>query len=243
MKLKELFQNNQMLKRIDDLNPLKGTWIHNNQKGVCNIQELDTYLLMTIGERRLSRFVIDTSYIPLDEKIRNFINVNEYRLSNLWETILFEYNPIDNYDRTETQTHNENIVTADHETESVTGARNQTNTNGSRTDTSTTSDSTTSFDGGTYAKPTNQSTSQINNGSSTDTMSIQSATDTVTQKGYNDTSNGGYTLRARGNIGTMATQTMIEMERNIVNYVFFDEIVKLFELYLLDNNYEEWGEW
>lgn len=227
-KIRDIFVVGQLLQLINSVTPFKAEWLNSVDKPVADIEELDNYLLMCIGDS----YILPSVEENIIHNIRTMINSNEYRLNKLWDSVNFEYNPIDNYDRTETQTHNEQIQTGDHKTDTTVGARQQTNTNGSYTDTTTNESKNSSFDSSPYDRATNKDVNTFNKGNSTDSISTSSATDSVTQKGYTDNSNGGYTLRARGNIGTMSTQNMIEQERKIVDYNFFDEVVKLFERYI-----------
>lgn len=234
MQLKEIFVNGSLIGYINSVSPLIADWLNSTDKPIVNLNELDNYIYLCLGESQ----VLKSNENNVLNNIRTIINANNYRLSKLWDSVNFEYNPIDNYDRTETQTHNEKIVTDNRTTTNNVGARSQTTTNGSFTDTTTNENKTTAFDTEDYAKGTDKDTTTYNKGTSTDTSTVNATTDTIMQNGYEDNSSGGYTLRARGNIGTMSTQNMIIQEREVVNYNFFDELIKLFELYITKMCYE-----
>lgn len=234
MKIKDLFINGELLTRLDRLQNFNADWLHSTDKPIVDIQELDNYIYMCIKDSTIEKCIESDVYF----NIRAMINANNYRLSKLWDSVNFEYNPIDNYDRTETQTHNEQIQTGEHKTKTDIGARSQTNNNGTYTDTTTNTASNSAFDSTAYDRATTKDINSFNKGASVDSINTASASDTVTQEGYTDNSNGGYTLRARGNIGTMSTQNMINQEREIVDYTYFDEIVKLFERYITTMCYD-----
>lgn len=234
MKLKDYFVNGQLISYINTISPLKADWLNSSSKPIADISLLDEYLLMTIGDSNILKSVEN----HVLNNIRTMINANEYRLNKLWDSVNFDYNPIENYNRVETQTHNEKIEADNRKTTTDLDTRTTTNSNGSYTDTTETENKTTAFDTTAYNKDTDKNTTSFQKGSSTDTSTTNATTDTVTQDGYTDNSSGGYNLTAKGNIGTMSTQNMIEQERRIVNYNFYDEIVKLFEMYITKMCYE-----
>lgn len=233
-KLKEFFINNQLISYINNISPLKAEWLNSTTKPVADISLLDEYILLTIGDSNILKSV-ESNVL---NNIRTMINANEYRLNKLWDSVNFDYNPIENYNRVEAQTHNEKIEADNRKTTTDLAERTTTNTNGSYTDNTTTENKTTAFDTTAYNKDTDKNSVSFVKGDSTDTSSTNATTDTVKQDAYTDNSSGGYNLTAKGNIGTMSTQNMIEQERRIVNYNFYDEIVKLFELYIIKMCYE-----
>lgn len=228
MKLKNFFINGRLIDYINSISRLNADWLNSTTQKVVNITELDNYIMMCLGESNILPSVENNVL----NNIRTILNVNSYRLNTLWKTTLFNYNPIDNYDRTETQTHNEKIETDNHVTTTDIGERNQTNTNGSYNDTTTTEDRTTAFDSTAYEKPTTKNEVDFTKGASVDSITTDNTTDTVTQNAYTDESSGGYTLHARGNIGTMSTQNMIQQEREVSDFNFYDVIVQLLEKYI-----------
>lgn len=119
-----------------------------------------------------------------------FFKRNYKRFRDLTETLFYEYNPIDNYDRTEERTlgRTNHIV-----------------------------DSTNSS--------TNSSRSAFNDSNlhPVDSSSSASGTDSQTEGSETET------IRARGNIGTMSTQEMVERQRRVVLFDIIDEIVGAWE--------------
>lgn len=170
--------------------------------------------------------------------IASLFKARESQLNRQYYSLLLKYNPIDNYDRTETQTHNESNVIGARSSSIVTGARSSSNTKGARTDLSETSESASPFDATEYSKKRNKTETSSTSGAETDTATSASATDTTSSQRAEDSNTGGYTLRARGNIGTMTTETMrSEFERNAL-FCFIDEILKIVENEITLMNYE-----
>lgn len=132
----------------------------------------------------------------------------------LYNTTTLDYNPIDNYDRTETET------TTNERTNNASGKQDSTTTN----DLSIASDNAhkvAGYDSGTLV------TAESDNGSVDNTGTV---TNNITSSSTNnDTDNGTRTLHSRGNIGVTTTQQMIEQERNISEFNIYDYIVKSFK--------------
>lgn len=116
-----------------------------------------------------------------------------------WETMYFEYDPISNYDMVEEMTDDETVHEFGH------------GMAGSYTVNGTTEDKKAGFNSSDYQKDT-QSVTQ-NTGSQSNTESGENV----------DTRN--YTLTRKGNIGVTTSQQMIESERNLWMWNFFEEIV------------------
>ena len=150
-------------------------------------------------------------------------------LDRLYYSNLLQYNPIDNYDRTETQTHEEENTIGARSSSIITGARSSSNIKGSRTDTSTDTEKVSPFDSTEYSKSRSKNVNELVSGQQTDTMSSQAATDTTSSQQAVDSNEGGYTLRARGNIGTMTTGYMLDEFRKNALFIFADEIIKIIE--------------
>lgn len=241
MKIIDLYNTSgQLVKLIDNISPLRAKWAHNDEEGaqVVDLEELDAYIMLQIGNSVLSESVASASKNAIINKIRLFLDANTYALDGLYASINFEYNPIENYDKIEEQQHSEKITTADHQTITEIGERQQHNENGAQSITNTTSGSTSPFDAADYAKAANKNANSQSIAAYNDTITNDGATDTTTQKGYIDNSEGGYNLRTHGNVGVTTTAAMIAEHRRVVMFNFYDEIVKLFELYLTSMVYE-----
>ena len=134
----------------------------------------------------------------------------EYEWNKLINSMNIEYNPIDNYDRTETRN-----LRSTGQGHSQDGGQDATSANGSVTD-------------------------RVNgyNGNNTLTMadkeqSVNSNSGTMNYGKTNDESfikNDEETVRARGNIGVTTTQQMLEQERNIAKFNIYDIITEEFKM-------------
>lgn len=152
--------------------------------------------------------------IVLKPLIAVWSNKEIYNWTKLYATMNFEYNPIDNYDRTETETIKGNKST------SASGSQNATTTN----DLLVSSDnvhkqagynSNSLFD-------TESDTGSVNN-----TGTVANAI--TSNSNSSDTDNTERTLHSKGNIGVTTTQHMIEQERNISKFNIYDYIVRSFK--------------
>ena len=130
-------------------------------------------------------------------------NSCQYEWNKLYETMLLEYNPIDNYDRTETRT-----LTSQGSGNSADGGADTFAGSGTgkvagfNSQTTVTRDENANSSTNTYGKTNTESFSK------TDTESIHS----------------------KGNIGVTTTQQMIEQERNIAKFNLYDTITEEFKL-------------
>ena len=158
---------------------------------------------------------------------------NAYRFSGLAASMRFEYNPIDNYDRTETETVERTPDIEQQETRNTqTADGGTTTTAGTNTDTQTAESvgKVAPFDSAVFANAQDSTTTA--GGTSTDSTTIthgktetNTGTVTHTESGTETTERE---IHAHGNIGTMSTQEMIERERRVLNF-------ELLELY-----FREW---
>lgn len=184
-------------------------------------------------------------------KLETWFSVHEQNISKLVDTTLFQYNPIDNYDRTET-VENENSST---KTSNITVNQDISDSHsGKDTEVSDIknggSDSTSSNSGGdsTLSKSaynvegysplettetSSQDTSSTTYGATQNNTHSKSYGETIQRKGNNsedrsvaDTGTSTSTIHARGNIGVTTTQQMIEQERNISLFNIYDWIVE-----------------
>lgn len=116
-----------------------------------------------------------------------------------WETMFFEYDPISNYDMTEEMTNDETVHEFGH------GMTGNYTVNG------TTENKKAGFNSSEYQKDTQN-------------ISGNTGTQTNTENGENvDTRN--YKLTRKGNIGVTTSQQMIESERQLWMWNFFESIV------------------
>lgn len=166
--------------------------------------EKDKLIQMIWAEAADLEAVYTEPYI-MQQLIGAWSNSQQYEWDTLFKTQSFEYNPIDNYDRTETETE---------------GINTKTQSNGSLSAQTTTSyvdeQQVTGFNTDAFSP----NTKQLGNGTdNTGTTSQNSGTGTVDRS---------RTLRSRGNIGVTTTQKMIREEREIAPFNMYTTIVNEF---------------
>lgn len=157
---------------------------------------------------------------------------------SIWEkldaTLHYEYNPIYNTDRTETETVTEEKTgkrNIDGSSTDTGTANSTTNNNYKRDETSNDVRSVSSYDSDAL-KTAEQSTNTIE-ADNTDTSTNESrstGTSTLTQT-QNSEDSGTVTreLHTSGNIGVTTTQAMIEEERKVVQFCIDDFIINSFK--------------
>ena len=138
----------------------------------------------------------------LKSLIATWSNTSQYTWRHLAETLKAEYNPIENYDRTETST---DIFTG------------QTTTNANNNATSNATGKTQVYGFNDLTTPADDSAS-----ASTSASNSTSASDGTT------TSTTAHDSRAHGNIGVTTTQQMLQAEREVAMFNVYDEICKDF---------------
>lgn len=195
----------------------------NVPEGLVKQIAIDTILMRT---RELEILYPDFTYM----KNRITIWSNKYQINwkKLYDTTVLEYNPIENYDRMEDWTDNddETSTSARDNTRNTTNTVKNTITNEIMNRVNVT-DQNTAFNAGLadLAK-------QITDGDTTENGSI---TNTETGKDTeNENVNGGRTGRhtrtgrAHGNIGVITSQQMIQSERDLVVFNLYDVIAESF---------------
>lgn len=157
---------------------------------------------------------------------------------DIWEkletTLHYDYDPIYNTDRTETETIKEEKTgkrNIDGSSTDTSSANSTSNTSYKRNETATDVRSVSSYDSDTL-KTSEQNSNEIvadNNDTSTNTSS-STGTSTLTQTHHSE-DNGTITreLRTFGNIGVTTTQSMIEEERKVVQFCIDDYIINSFK--------------
>lgn len=195
----------------------------NVPEGLVKQIAIDTILMRT---RELEILYPDINYM----KTRITIWSNKYQINwkKLYDTTVLEYNPIENYDRMEDWTDNddETSTSARDNTRNTTNTVKSTSTNEIMNSVNVT-DQNTAFNAGLadHAK-------QITDGDTTENGSL---TNTETGKDTeNENVNGGRTGRhtrtgrAHGNIGVTTSQQMIQSERDLVIFNLYDVIAESF---------------
>lgn len=156
----------------------------------------------------------------LDDDIENILGLvdvailtNSYKWQKLYETLNLEYNPIWNYDGTNTITEVRGARDESH----IMGARhNETTVGGAHV---TTDERTAPFDSATVR---DVGQTETNSEEHTDTYNANSYTDRDTAATYTDT----ITEVKGGNQGTTTTQKMITEERDVALFNYIDVVYK-----------------
>ena len=146
-------------------------------------EKIDREICICEIEKRCLSLTVNCDFPPLFKSfVELFFKKNYDIFRELWETKLYEYNPIENYDRNETS---ERIL---------------------------------SNDGENKVSAMNSSEYQP------DSKAISNGSDV-------------YNARTHGNIGVTTTQAMIEEQRRVVRYDFYEEVARMFENELCVSNY------
>lgn len=141
--------------------------------------------------------------------------------TKLYQTTQYTYDPIANYDRTET--HTETVTHTGTDANSTSNTASHTGTV-QTIDTNTSTESKASYDSATLA-----TTGQIgNSGNSTDTNNLTDTASGYSTRTLNLADSVNRSIRAVGNIGVTTTQQMIEQERDIDKFDIYDIILNDF---------------
>ena len=164
---------------------------------------------------------IDSVYAEFSRIIDSILIIKNSKYKKLYDSLSFDYNPIENYSMTES---GNDVRTPELKTvlETVYGAD---------TTTETSTDSTMPYDSTEYVernKNINEFTRHPRN-DKTDTVSSGSETTT-------------HEFTRKGNIGTLTTQAMIESERRIAYFSFFKVLIRdIISETCIIQDYVSWG--
>ena len=164
-----------------------------------SVQDFIDSLLMQCGEMP----VLYSSPPLLKSLIRVWSNVSQYTWSHLASTLTAEYNPIENYDRME-----------EWQDSSINNSRYTNSTN--NTSSGSTKEQVYGYN--------NLNTPADNSASN----SASTSADTSDSAG-NSTISGSRKGRAHGNIGVTTTQEMLESERKVAMFNFYDAVIRDFQ--------------
>ena len=164
----------------------------------------------------------------------------QYKWNHLYNTMLLEYNPIDNYDRTETRTLNSqgSGTNSTGGSDTITEGGSDTVTEGG-SDTASGNTTTTEKTAGFNSSPSTLVDKGQQTGQQTGSTQYGKTIDTdygkTLQNSYGKTGTDSFsrsdseTIRARGNIGVTTTQQMIESEREVADFNMYDIIINEFK--------------
>ena len=160
---------------------------------------------------------------PNPEVMKDLIGVwsvgCQYEWAKLLESMNFEYNPIDNYDRTETRT-----LTSQGTGSGTDGGSDSLSTSKQHTGQEQDTGKVTAFNSGSLTDK-NQSTGTS---SATDTETASTQYGKTKQETFSKSDSE--TIRAHGNIGVTTTMQMIREQRDIVKFNLYDIITEEFKL-------------
>lgn len=164
-----------------------------------SVQDFVDSLLMQCGEMP----VLYSSPPLLKSLIQVWSNISQYSWNRLAATLTAEYNPIENYDRMEEWQDN-----------SINNSRYTNSTN--NTSNGSTKEQVYGY---------NNLQTPADNSAST---SASTSADTSDSAG-NTTITGSRKGRAHGNIGVTTTQEMLESERRVAMFNFYDAVIRDFQ--------------
>lgn len=164
-----------------------------------SVQDFIDSLLMQCGEMP----VLYSSPPLLKSLIRVWSNVSQYTWNRLAATLTAEYNPIENYDRTE-----------EWQDSSINNTRYTSSTN--NTSSGSTKEQVYGY---------NNLTTPADN-SASNSASTSADTSDSTEQG---TISGSRKGRTHGNIGVTTTQEMLESERRVAMFNFYDAVITDFQ--------------
>ena len=152
--------------------------------------------------------------IVLKPLIAVWSNKELYNWKKLFATMNFDYNPIDNFDRTETETIN-----------------NEKTNNASGTQASETTNNLQIASENVHKVSGYNSASLLENEGDNGTVNNTGTVgnNITSNSNSKDTGTESRTLHSRGNIGVTTTQQMIEQERKIAEFNIYDYIVQSFK--------------
>ena len=163
------------------------------------ISSLEVYTIFTI--KYFNFIYISDDFTELGSIISNLAEIYNNEYTTKVGLLLKDYNPIENYNSSETET----------------STSENTTTSGNENTTTTTTNSTTENNGDTTNKVSPYDSENFNNDNNTTTTNTTTgnATDTTTINDSGNISSNGRltrTLTRKGNIGVTTTQQMIESE-------------------------------
>lgn len=199
---------------------------------------LNTHIRSKLG----NRFPVFTRCSEFMFTLNDWFDVNKLTISKLLDTLEFEYNPIDNYNRIEDSKRDYDFSGKKAEQEGITSntkesegtvSRNESGTTGKSTTGQTTKNYKSVFNADDF-QPISQSDTKTESSNSIDmqselTQDKDTNTDFTQGKDVIGNESGDnhtvYHSNIRGNIGVTTTQKMIEEERDIVQFNIYDWIV------------------
>lgn len=172
---------------------------------------------------------------PNPEVMKDLIGVwstgCQYEWAKLLESMNFEYNPIDNYDRTETRTLTSQGTGSgtDGGSDSYSSSKQHTGQD-SQSGQEQNTGKVTAFNSGTLTDKNQDTGTNSNTLNSTHTDTETATNNYGKTKQETFSKSDSETIRAHGNIGVTTTMQMIREQRDIVKFNLYDIITEEFKL-------------
>ena len=186
------------------------------------ISSLEVYTIFTI--KYFNFIYISDDFTELGSIISNLSEIYNNEYTTKVSLLLTDYNPIENYNSSETEsTSSENTTSSGNENTTTTTTNSTTENSGDTTN------KVSPYDSENFNNDNNTTTTNTTTGNATDTT-------TINDKG-NISSNGTLTrtLTRKGNIGVTTTQQMIESEYELrAKNLVFEFLEKVSKFILLE---------
>ena len=187
--------------------------------GISSIEVYTTFTIKYFNFIYISSDVTEVASI-----ISNLAEIYNNEYTTKVGLLLMDYNPIENYNSTETEsTTSENTTTSGNENTTTTTSNSTTENSGETTN------KVSPYDSETFNNDNNTTTTNTTTGNATDTTTINDS--------GNMSSNGtsSRTLTRKGNIGVTTTQQMIESEYELrAKNLVFEFLEKVSKFILLE---------
>lgn len=213
----------------DEADKVSNPWVPNKQDFI-------SYLMMQAAELEL----VYASAPVMSTMITVWSAAHSYEWKQLYNTMLYKYNPIWNKDGLWKETRDldgKNDRTADLTTTDTRTYTNLTDehtlTNLTNTQTGAIEHDVTGFDVNSYSPNTRDNYNQLKNVGTGSEKNVRNGEDKNVQKitgtdKYYTEDNGTITREESGNIGVTMTQEMIQRQREIVQFNLYDYIARQF---------------
>ena len=239
MKIKEVFSQWGLFTAFENLTNRPPPW-----SGDITPLLFDIRYRTRSGDKTVSKFL--EHFTPLDATKINLLatylaDVYYSNWERLYNTLSFEYNPISNYDMTETETVSDTGENTKQQTTTDTATESRSDTSESEASNNTTTSNNvngtqtgkkTGFNSGSFVDDTQQLNNQTESGATNNTSTAETSSSKTGSLNSTNTVNGTDTtskniereLNRSGNIGVTTSQQMIESERNLYLWRFFDVV-------------------
>ena len=239
MKIKEAFSQWGLFTAFENLTNRPPPW-----SGNITPLLFDIHYRTRSGDKTASKFL--EYFTPLDATKINLLathiaDVYYKNWERLYNTLNLEYNPISNYDMTETETVSDTGENAKQQTTTDTATESRSDTSESEASNNTTNSNTfngtqtgkkTGFNSGSFVDDTQQLNNQSESGATNNTATTETSSSKTGSLNSTNSVNGTETtskssereLNRSGNIGVTTSQQMIESERNLYLWKFFDVV-------------------